>query len=314
MSVPRVSILMAVYNAEPYLAEAVDSVLAQTESAWELLCVDDASTDGSLAILEQYASRDARIRVFPQTGNRGLSVVRNVALRAARGQWVMILDADDWLSPSTLSLALEKENDAVDAIVLQLVHHFPGREPQVHGAMCSLMTGRQAFLLSLDWTLHGLMLVRRELHLRYPYDERLRWYADDNTVRLHYLHSRQVVFSQGEYHYRRHPESNTMAVSAQRFLHLRANLQMAETLCQENVDAAVRRRYETIRWQNYVAMLRLYHQHSASFSPVDGQWIKKEFRSIYPTFHRPLPYCLFVLRQWLGCLWQKGRSSASSRV
>ncbi len=300
---------MAVYNAEAWLAEALDSVLAQTEPAWELLCIDDASTDDSLSILRDYASRDARVHVLPQSQNRGAAVARNVGLREARGEWVMMLDADDWLSPDSLQRALDCEASDVDAIVLQLIHHYPDRPAFRHSTLevGSLITGVEALRLSLDWTLHGLILVRRELHLRYPYDDRLRLYSDDNTSRFHYLHSRKVAISGGEYHYRHHPESNTMAVSPKRFLHLRANWQMAEVLKQEGVEDSLRRHYETIRWQNYVSLLRLYHNHRAQFGADDMQWVEQEFRSLYPSFRRRMPYRLFVCRQWLGYLWHRLR-------
>ena len=97
---PLVSILMAVYNAEEWLDEALDSLLVrQTLREVEVLAVDDASTDGSLAILERRAAEDGRLRVLRQTENQGQAVARNVALKEACGEFIMMVDADDWLSP-----------------------------------------------------------------------------------------------------------------------------------------------------------------------------------------------------------------------
>ena len=95
---PILSIVVPVYNVEPYLARCLDSVLAQTEHDIEVVCVDDGSTDGSPAILARYAAADARIRVVTQE-NRGLSGARNSGLDVARGRYVMFVDSDDWIPP-----------------------------------------------------------------------------------------------------------------------------------------------------------------------------------------------------------------------
>lgn len=96
-----VSVIAAFLNAERFLAEAVESVLAQTCAAWELLLVDDGSTDGSTAIAQRYARRyPGRIRYLehPNHANRGVCASRNLGIRHARRNLVAILDADDvWL-------------------------------------------------------------------------------------------------------------------------------------------------------------------------------------------------------------------------
>lgn len=300
---PRVSILMAVYNSRDFLDQAVQSVLDQTEPAWELICTDDASTDDSLAILQGYARRDTRIHVVSLPANSGPSVARNAALARARGTWITMLDSDDWLSPDALQQALGREAPGVDTILLDLVHHRPGQPVTHHYTPDDpnrLLTGEEAFRLSLDWTLHGLQLVRRELHLRYPYDERLRWFADDDTSRLHLLHSRRVALSTGQYHYRHHARSNTAAVTPQRFLLLEANWHMQQTLKHEGLPADVQAAHQQTRWFNYLALLRLYHTHGHRFTPAERSNIKTRFRQLYPTFGRRTPYPLFLFRQWAG--------------
>ena len=95
---PDVSIIVPVYNAEPYLPECLDSILSQTLRDIEIICVNDGSTDGSLAVLEAYRARDARIRVVCLS-NRGVSVARNTGGALARGNTLMFVDADDWVEP-----------------------------------------------------------------------------------------------------------------------------------------------------------------------------------------------------------------------
>lgn len=93
-----VSIIMPNFNCSGYLAATIDSVLAQTYSNWELLFVDDNSTDNSLKIIEKYAKNDSRFVILRNKGNMGAAYSRNLALKMARGRWIAFLDSDDiWL-------------------------------------------------------------------------------------------------------------------------------------------------------------------------------------------------------------------------
>ena len=111
------SIIIPVYNVAPYLRECLDSLLAQTFTDWEAICVDDGSTDGSGAILDKYAARDGRFRVIHQS-NAGVGAARNAALDAARGEWLFFLDSDDVIVSSGLAkLAEIVEDDRYDAVI-----------------------------------------------------------------------------------------------------------------------------------------------------------------------------------------------------
>lgn len=96
MDGPLVSVIVGVYNKERFVGECLRSVLAQTYSNWELIVVDDASTDGSLAEVERVADGDLRVRILRRQVNSGHpGVSRNQALRGAKGKYVAFLDADD---------------------------------------------------------------------------------------------------------------------------------------------------------------------------------------------------------------------------
>ena len=105
----KFSIVIPVYNVEPYLPECLDSVLNQTLSDWEAVCVNDGSTDNSSVVLEDYASKDSRFRVITQP-NGGLSAARNTGMKAALGDYVLFLDSDDWLEPNALLVLSEHLN------------------------------------------------------------------------------------------------------------------------------------------------------------------------------------------------------------
>lgn len=103
----RFSVIVPVYNVEKYLRECLDSVLNQSYPDWEAICVNDGSTDGSAAILEEYAQKEARVKVVSQP-NGGLSAARNTGLKAASGEYVLFLDSDDWLEPQALEVLASK--------------------------------------------------------------------------------------------------------------------------------------------------------------------------------------------------------------
>ena len=91
----KFSVLVAVYNAAPYLRACLDSILHQSVDDLQILCVDDASTDDSAQILSEYAARDERVEVIRLDQNQGQAAARNVALSRAKGEWVLMVDADD---------------------------------------------------------------------------------------------------------------------------------------------------------------------------------------------------------------------------
>ena len=98
---PLISVIVPVYNAERYLPECLDSLLAQTYPNFELLLVDDGSPDKCWEILQQYAARDARVRIFRKE-NGGVSSARNFGLRQAKGEYIGFVDSDDFVAPQYL--------------------------------------------------------------------------------------------------------------------------------------------------------------------------------------------------------------------
>ena len=100
---PKVSVIMPVYNTkEEYLREAIESILNQTFSDFELLIVDDASINGVLSILRGYEQKDERVSVIENSKNRGVSVARNIGLNRASGEYILFVDSDDICHPNLI--------------------------------------------------------------------------------------------------------------------------------------------------------------------------------------------------------------------
>jgi glycosyltransferase involved in cell wall biosynthesis len=113
----EISVIMAVYNGERFLQEAIESVLAQTYKSFELVIVDDGSSDRTASILEQYAKLDPRVRVFHQA-NQGPAAARNMALSMTRNSLVAVMDADDRMLPNRVERQLAFYNENQDASVI----------------------------------------------------------------------------------------------------------------------------------------------------------------------------------------------------
>ncbi len=108
-SKPKISVLMPVYNVEKYLRASIDSVLNQTLSDIELICVDDASTDGSADILREYAAKDPRVKLVFHKKNSGLVMARKSATVLAQGEYIMLLDSDDEYAPNACETVWNEE-------------------------------------------------------------------------------------------------------------------------------------------------------------------------------------------------------------
>ena len=125
---PKVSVIIPVYNVEPYLRECLDSVVNQTLRDIEIICVNDGSTDNSGAILAEYAARDERIIVITQE-NRGLSAARNVGIDAAKGKYIYFIDSDDYIDLDALEVLYNRaEKLALDALLFDYVNFCDGME------------------------------------------------------------------------------------------------------------------------------------------------------------------------------------------
>lgn len=103
---PLVTVIMPVYNAERYMEQSIESIIAQTYQKWELLIVDDGSTDSSVQIMQEYCSRDRRIQMILSTGNEGVASARNKGIQAAKGEYIAFLDSDDLWKAEKLEIQI----------------------------------------------------------------------------------------------------------------------------------------------------------------------------------------------------------------
>jgi len=145
---PKVSVIIPVYNVEKYLKQCLDSVINQTLKDIEIICVDDGSTDSSLEILKEYAKNDNRIKILTQE-NKGAGAARNTGLRVAAGKYVYFLDSDDFLELNAFECLINYiDNREIDFCVFCHNHYDNGtkiKKNPLHGFSESEITKIQNF-------------------------------------------------------------------------------------------------------------------------------------------------------------------------
>lgn len=213
---PRLSIIVPVYNSEKYLDRCVASILAQDMADFQLLLVDDGSTDGSLALCQAYAAQDGRVQVLHQD-NRGQGAARNAGLAAAQGDYIAFADSDDWLEQGLFTTALARcQEQELDLLCFEITIVREGqRRPSRHFAGERLFTGAEALQHLLTDAIDTSCvnkIYRRQLWSRVRFTEN-RYYEDVATVYKVLAQARRVGYlEESYYNYYRHSGS-TIATS-----------------------------------------------------------------------------------------------------
>ena len=288
----KVSVLIAIYNAGKYLEECLSSLARQSLKECQFICIDDCSTDSSADIVKRYVAADERFVLLTTPVNSGQAIARNLGLNFAKGKYITMLDADDWFDEQSLEKAYNtiESTSECDCSLFRLVMIDDGAQTTYSGITDGVYSGQEAFRLSLDWSLHGYYLIRRDIHLKYPYDTACRLYSDDNTTRLHFLHSRRVAFSDGIYYYRQHQESMTHKFTIEHFLFMDAFSSMKSQILAEislgNIDQPeeVLTQFENLRWFNFLSMVRYYLDNKNKMSAQEQADILDRLKTKLQTF------------------------------
>ena len=311
------TILIAVYNAELYLEECLQSLQAQTWSDWKAVCIDDCSTDGSRDILLKYAESDVRFMVLQTAQNSGQAVARNLGLKQADGDFTLMLDADDYLAPDALQNLWEahERHPQVDAMLFDLTRVWAdGRmESWTWPDERRLLSGYEACLLSINWRIHGCFALRTDLHQKYPYDTTFRVYSDDTTSHIHLLKSREVALCEGRYYYRQHEASSTHQFCLRRLDFVDANRLLAEKLEAECIGSEGLNLCEDAAWKVFVGVYREFQKQRAVFSAKDNEEVDRRFKLALGKMHperlspqlRKIPAYFFISSFTWFVRWQK---------
>jgi glycosyltransferase involved in cell wall biosynthesis len=222
---PKISVIIPVFNGEKYLLKTLESLRNQDFSSFEVICINDCSTDDSLSILNETAQKDERFKVFTTEENLGIAPkVFNYGLDISNGEYIVYASQDDLFSPDWLRAMHTRavETDA-DATIPDLVFYY--ENPRINDKLLSgifgkkerVLSSREAFKYSLKWTIPGNALWRSILVKKYKFFD-FGMNADEYSSRYLFLHSNKVVFSGGVFYYRQNnPNAITKKFSIKMF-------------------------------------------------------------------------------------------------
>jgi len=211
----EVSIVIPVYNGQSFLEETISSLWDQTYKEFEIICVDDSSTDNSYDLLKSLALKDSRLKVYQKENGGTAAKAIIYGLQFASGNYFMYSSQDDIFSSDLLekNVGVAKTLN-VDAVVPDMILYWDNKNSKrgifgINGDRSRVITGREAVDLSLDWTIHGFVLWKMETVRSVGfYDFGMN--SDEFTTRALYLGSKKVAFSDGKFYYR---QNNTNAIT-----------------------------------------------------------------------------------------------------
>jgi len=196
----KISIIIPVYNSEPYLLRSMQSVLNQTLTDIEIICIDDASTDHSLEMLNEYKAKDHRIKVIHMEENKGPAICRNTGINIAKGEFVGFIDSDDYIDNRFYEY-LYNYTKNYDIVVGTFVNSVNGSENFIHHR---IFTNIEGFI----WD----SIFRRSFldnhNLRFPTN--LRYMEDTKFRKDCYEHNPRIFKTQDEgiYYYYKQREGS----------------------------------------------------------------------------------------------------------
>jgi succinoglycan biosynthesis protein ExoO len=232
---PLVSVIMANFNAARYVGAAIQSLMQQTVSSWELILVDDASTDGSVAEAHKAANGDPRIRIVRKRQNAGPGAARNHALDIARGRWIAIFDSDDLMAPRRLEHLLARADRDRAAMVADNLLLFSDSSPRPRPYLKKGLDRAPHWICLSDLIESNCLysripdlgylkpMIESELIARFRvrYDERLRIGEDYYFLASLLAHGQRLRLEPSPmYLYRKHESSLSHRMSADNILAL----------------------------------------------------------------------------------------------
>lgn len=291
-----VSVIVAAYNAEHLLPRCLDSLLRQTYREMEIIIINDASTDGTQKVIDDYVSKDLRIVPLLMDKNSGAPAARNYGMKHSRGEFLTMVDADDEIAPDTIELTVKEfiDNPEIDFVTFRMIFVYPEdgrREPfKTNPQVPELMTGEEACYWSIlyDYAPNGMS--RSPLEQSMPAEAEYGQHSDETVTHLILFKARKVKLGKGEYYYYQMSSSVTHVVSPERFEVLDARMLLRKRLQESGVGEHVIRRLDTRRWREFFDMCHFYWLNKSQFSNEEQRKIFQRLKQAYDSFSwRDLP-------------------------
>lgn len=232
---PHISVIVPCYNSKAFIRRSLESVIGQTDRDLEIVVVDDASTDGTRDVIKEMLAQDSRIRLIERETNGGAGCARNTGIDAATGDWIAVLDADDWYDPQRLEVligAAEKDGALIVADNQYFISERSGRPWQVLRDKIS----QDATRLSCDdlllgdrlWQSRNLGLLKPVIQRKFLLESGIRYDEEPGLGEDFYFllkcvqRASHVLFlSKPMYFYQTHSRSLTKSLSSSQIVPLR---------------------------------------------------------------------------------------------
>ena len=287
---PKISVIIACYNSADFVGKSIESVLNQTYQNWELLCVNDMSTDNTLEVLEKYAQKDSRIKVFDKKERGGRAAPNyNYAIDRSTGDFICLLDHDDTISPDLLEKEIERQQETNAEIIIPDCCFVYPKDKSKNWTMIGvlgewgktnekptrdiLLTGRKAFELSLNWRILGFNLVKAEIMKKYRYCEE-SMNGDEYSARVFYLHAKKIAFSEGTYFYYQLDSSITKKMTPKRWDVFWTPYLLEKLLIKHNFAYELIQNMENTRISLYNSLKELYANSKKKLSLDDQKTVE----------------------------------------
>lgn len=282
-----ISIIMPIYNSSKYLIESIGSVINQDYENWELICINDGSTDNSLEIIKNYEQKNKKIKVYSQR-NLGPAQARKLGISESKGEYICYLDSDDVYSADylyeTLKQALLTDADVTMPILVSGwqsdgEYNMNNKHNLNFG---DIILPRDAFLRTFPWTVHSLNLYKASHIKKYALTDISNvnnFDADEYLARFLLLFSNKVAVSKGTYYYRYNTDSITKKFSLRQFSSSKVNDLLFDLAINEGFNTDELAIVANQLFINTVALKHSYLSNFDSISKKDSNWIRNNFKS-----------------------------------
>lgn len=282
-----VSVIVAAYNEEQRLPRCLDSLLGQTYSEMEIIIINDASTDGTQRVIDEYSARDSRIVPLLMPKNSGAPAARNEGMKLSRGEYLTMVDADDKVDADTMELCVKElqSDPELDLVTfdMMIVDAKTGSisSYNTNPLVPEVMNGEEACYWSINFDFAPNGMSRSPLEQNFPAEAEYGQHSDETVTHLMLHAARKVKRGKGRYYYYMYDSSVTHSISIKRFDILESRTLLRKRLRERGVDERMIRRLDQKRWRELLHCCYLFWRYRRQFNDSEQQDIIRRMTETY---------------------------------
>lgn len=278
----KITVLVAVYNAESFLEQCLESLLNQTLKEIQIICINDGSTDKSADILALYKEKDSRLFVVNQD-NKGASAARNLGLTHATGEYICYVDSDDWIEHDSLEKLYKKiEQSTCDGIFFDVYYFYGDKNEFLRKKVPSFecISGREAFEYSLFWQVPGIVLWRSIVVKSIGYDEG-GIHGDEYSSRCFFISSKSLLKGDGIYFYRQYASSITKKKSYKRVDCLLTEIRVLKLAELNDLNKTIIEQFSYYIFRNMKKYMSDYFHNENNYTMEEKEYVIGTIKNVF---------------------------------